>query len=396
MWDVRDKVAVVGVGYSALTRRSPRTLAALTVEACDRAIADAGLTRRDIDGLATSPSMPVYGGAKGAVDGVDVVTPGLLSRLLGIEDRTLWTGSTTHMVTFSFIDAVNAVHSGACTHAIVFRSLHMPRGRYSDFGSTHAGGRDQFFAPYGFSMPASWAATVLRRYLDLHGGTRDSLANLVVDNRRNAHCNPNAYFRDTPLTHDQYLAARMIADPMTILDCDLPLDGAAAFVLTSAKRARDLPNPPALVTGYAIGTHRGATGVPMTLEDMWEGSAQIAERLWASAGLGASDIDVAQLYDGFSVFVYTWLEGLGLAPRGEALRLVDEGGIRPDGRLPVNTGGGALAEGRLHGMTHLAEAVLQVTGRGGERQVPGAARSVVTVSNGLAGSTAFVISRDDR
>lgn len=394
MWELRDKVAVAGIGYTPLVRRSPRTLASLTVEACDAAIADAGLTRADIDGLGTTPSMPVYGGIKGDIDGIDVVTPGLLGRLLHIQQQVTWLGNTNAMVTQTFIDAVNAVYSGACKYAIVYRSLHMPVGRYSNFTKAYAAGRDQFFAPYGFTMPAAWAATVQRRYMDLFGATRESMANFIVQNRENAHKNPNAYFRDTPLTKEDYLASKMVADPMTMLDCDIPIDGAIAILITTTERARDLKNPPALVTGYAACTHTGPSGVPMNLEDMWEGARQAGERLWASAGLGREDIDVAQLYDGFSIFIYTWLEGLGFVPKGEAFRFIDDGNTRLDGKLPVNTSGTSLAEGRVHGMAHLTEAAYQVAGRAGERQVPDAAHCIATISNGLAGSTAFVFSRD--
>jgi acetyl-CoA acetyltransferase len=144
----------------------------------------------------------------------------------------------------------------------------------------------------------------------------------------------------------------------------------------------------------AASTYTGISTATMNLDDLLEGSAQTARRLWASAGLGPRDIDTAQLYDGFSVFVYTWLEGMGLVPVGEAVPFVRDGHGALTGELPINTGGGALSEGRLHGMTQLAEAVIQVTDRGGDRQVPGASHALVTVSNGLSKATAFVFSRD--
>ena len=394
MWELRDKVAVAGVGYSELGRRLPRTLAALTVEACDRALTDAGLTRAAVDGVATSPSMPRYGGTKGTGEGIDVVTPYHLPTLLGIGDQITWTGSTNGMVTQSLMDAAMAIGSGVCTHALVYRSLHVPKGRYVNYDSTVAAGPDQFQAPFGFSMPPAWAATVLRRYLDIHGLTRADLAPFIVANRENAQKNPNAYWRGTALTTQDYEQARIIADPMSILDCDIPVDGAVALLLTSTERARDLRRPPALLTGFAAGLHTGATGAVMSLEDLVEGSGQIAQTLWRTSGLGPAEIDNAQLYDGFSVFVHTWLEGMGLVGRGEAVPFARDGHTALTGRLPVNTGGGALGEGRLHGMTHLAEAVTQVTDRGGERQVPGASRALATVSNGLSKSTAFVFSRD--
>jgi len=393
-WVFRDRVAVAGVGYSAFTRRSERSLAELAIEACDAALADAGLARADVDGLATSPSMPRYGGAKGTIDGIDVVTPYLLTDLLGIGDRLLWTGSTNGMVTQSVIDAALAIAAGLCRHVLVYRALHVPKGRYANFESSHAGGPEQFLAPYGFTAPPAWAATAMRRYFELFGYSRADFARYMIDNRANAAANPNAYWRGKPLSREEYLGARMIADPVSILDCDIPVDGCAAILLTATERARDLRQPPALLTGFAASTTAAPGGAPMTLESLWDGAAQTADRLWASSGLGPADVDTAQLYDGFSLFVLTWLEGMGFVPRGEGLARLRDGYGARGGALPINTGGGALGEGRLHGMTHIAEAVLQVTGRGGARQVPGASRSLVTVSNGLNKSVAFLFSAD--
>ncbi|NUS93679.1 MAG: hypothetical protein HOQ36_14950, partial [Nocardia sp.] len=310
MWEFRDRIAIAGIGYTELIRRNPRSLAELTVEATDTALADAGLSRADIDGLATTPAMPVYGGEKGNQDGVDVVTPGYLAGALGIRDRITWLGNTAPMVTHAAVDAVNALVAGACSHVVLYRALHMPVGRYSNYTATRAGGKDQFFAPYGFSMPAGWAATVARRYLDLAGAGRESLANFVVGNRENAHRNPHAFFRGKTLNKAEYLGSRMIADPITMLDCDLPVDGAVAIVLTRTERARDLRNRPALVTGYAASNHMGPTGAPMTLEAILDGAARTGARLWEAAGIGRAEIDNAQLYDGFSIFAYTWLVGL--------------------------------------------------------------------------------------
>jgi len=394
MWEFSDKVAVAGVGYSTLTRHSERPLARLAVEAVDAALSDAGLARADLDGIATSPAMPRYGGAKGTVEGIDVVTPWHLSELLGAQGQMLWTGSTNGMVTQAFIDAAMAIASGVCRHAVVYRALHVPAGRYANFESDFAAGADQFTAPYGFSGPASWAATVLRRYFELYGYGREDLARYIVDNRANTQLNPNGYWRGKPIGRQDYLDARMIADPMSILDCDIPVDGCAALLLTSTERARDLRQKPALLTGFAAGTHPARFGLPMTLEDIRIGCEQVAERLWNSSGLEPRDMETAQIYDGFSPFVFLWLEGLGFSRKGDGLAFLREGHGSLDGLLPINTGGGALGEGRLHGMTQLAEAVIQVSDRGGERQVPGASRAVATISNGLAKATGFVFSRD--
>ncbi|MGC4251733.1 MAG: hypothetical protein QM605_09840 [Sphingobium sp.] len=394
MWAHSGKVAVAGVGYSPLERRSEKSLATLTVQACDAALADAGLTRADLDGIATSPTMPRYGGKKGVDEGIDIVTPWYLSDLLGISGHVAWTGSTNGMVTQSLIDGALAIAAGLCRHVIVYRALHVPDGRYVNFDTVHAVGADQYLAPYGFNMPPAWAAIVMRRYFELYGYERADFARYIADNRANAQLNPNAFWRGKPITAEDYMNARMIADPMSILDCDIPVDGCCALILTSTERARDLAQPPALLTGFAASTRHGAGGTPMNLEDMWEGARETAERLWTATGLSPADIGTAQLYDGFSPLVLTWLEGMGFCGEGEGLAFLREGHGALTGRLPVNTGGGALGEGRLHGMTQLAEAVMQVTDRAGERQVPRAHHALATISNGLAKSTAFIFSRD--
>lgn len=396
MWGFSDKVAVAGIGYSTLTRRSEKPLLALAADAVDAALADAGLNRKALDALVTSPGMPRYGGVKGTAEGIDVVNPWFLGEHLGIASQIVYTGSTNGMVTQGFIDAVMTVASGACTHAIVYRALHVPPGSYVNYESKYAADQFQYFAPYGFSGPPAWAATVMRRYFEKYGYSRKDMARYIADNRANCQLNPNGYWRGKPLTRDDYLNARMIADPMSILDCDIPVDGCAALLLTSTERARDLKQVPALVTGFAAGTISPPFSVPMTLEDLWAGCEQVAERLWTSSGMGPHDFDNAQLYDGFSPFVFLWLEGLGIVPKGEGLAFLRDGHGSLKGKLPINTGGGALGEGRLHGMTQLGEAVAQVTGRAGERQVAGARHAIATVSNGSTKSTAFAITRDER
>jgi len=395
MWAFSNQVAIAGIGYSKLTRRSETPLVSLAIDAIDTALADAGLARKDLDALATSPGMPRYGGAKGTVEGVDVVNPWFLGEALGVQGQILYTGSSNGMVTQAFIDAAMAVASGVCRHAVVYRALHVPPGSYVNFESTHASGQDQYFAPYGFSGPPSWAATVLRRYFEMYGYSRADMARYIVDNRANTQLNPNGYWRGKPIAADEYLTTRMIADPMSILDCDIPVDGCAAILLTSTERARDLKQKPALLTGFSAGTHSPPTSVPMTLEDIWTGCEQVAERLWAATGMGPGDFDNAHLYDGFSPFVFLWLEGLGIVPRGEGLAFLRDGHGALGGKLPINTGGGALGEGRLHGMTQLIEAASQVTDRCGERQVPGASRAIATISNGLTKATGFVLCRDE-
>lgn len=391
-WDFSDRIAVAGVGYSDIARRTDRSLAELATQAVDAALADAGVERTVIDGIATSPSMPRYGGAKGAIEGIDVVTPHALARTLGISHQTQWIGATEAMVTQSVIDAAMALAAGVCTHVIVYRAVHVPVGKYIEFANTHAGGTEQFLAPYGFTSPPAWMASVVRRYLHLYGYERADLLPHLVANRENTHLNPRAVWSGKPLTMADAEQTRMISDPVSLLDCDMPVDGAVALLLTTTERARDLQRPPALLTGFAASTHAPVGGAPMNWEDMRLGAAHTAERLWNNTGLSPADIDVAQLYDGFSFLIYPWLEGMGFVDEGAGVGFTQRGESRLSGTLPLNTGGGSLGEGRLHGMTQLAEAVMQVTGRAGERTVAGAHHSLATISNGLTKSTAFVFS----
>ena len=387
---LKDKVAAVGVGYSALERRSSRSLGALTLEAVHNAIADAGLGIGDIDGLATYPEIPVFGNPH--ADGVDVVSVGYLVSMLGLEGKLRWHTHTDSLVPNTFIETANAVAAGACDYAVIFRAMHNPGGRYNAYTSNLAEGRHQFTAPYGSHRGYQFYGSSYQRYMQLHGATREHMAALILNNRANASLNPNAYFRDVPLTVDDYLNARMIADPVSLLDCDIPVDGAAAIVLTSGERARDLAVAPAYVAGYGqFSSPSLSMGPP--LEHMLEGSKALADRMWEASGLTPHDVGVAQFYDGYSFFVYYWLEACGFCKEGEAFEFIQDGRIALQGELAVNTFGGQLGEGRLHGMGHLAEAVLQTAGRAGERQASAADAAIAAVGPADRGSAAIAFTR---
>jgi acetyl-CoA acetyltransferase len=192
---------------------------------------------------------------------------------------------------------------------------------------------------------------------------------MVVNQRANANKNERAYFHDKPMSRDDYMNARMIADPLCLFDCDIPVEGAVAILLTSGERARALKNPPAYIAGYGQNTDPRPNLMVYTLVDYMAGGGSIAEQVWDRSGLSAKDVDVAELYDGFSPSTYYWLESAGFCGQGEAFEFAQDGRIEIGGELPVNTHGGALSEGRLHSMGHLAEGVLQITRRAGSRQV---------------------------
>ena len=174
------------------------------------------------------------------------------------------------------------------------------------------------------------------------------------------------------MSREDYFASRWIAEPLRLFDCDVPVDGCVAMVVTSAERARDLRHPPAYIAGYGQNTAPRRALLHYALDDYMECGGSLARKLWASAGAGPREMNAAQLYDGFNPSTLYWLEAAGFCARGEGEGFVQDGRIALAGELPVNTFGGSLSEGRMHGMGHIAEAVRQVTGRAEQRQIAGA------------------------
>jgi acetyl-CoA acetyltransferase len=280
--------------------------------------------------------------------------------------------------------AVNAIASGAADVVVLHRALHNPpRGRYHANPMTHASGYAQWTAPQGFWGPLSMIALPYNEYLQRYGATRESMAHVVAEARANGARIPWSYWYQRPLTIDEYLDARLISDPVCMYDCDIPVDGVAAFVFTTAERARALPHPPVYVAGFAQGhpmRHRLPQHWP--LDDIMDVGRETSERLWAHSGLSVRYIDVPQLYDGFSPLVWFWLEALGFCPTGEAHAFVEDGGISVErGGLPVLSGGGALGNGRMHGVPQMLECYLQLSRRAGDRQLASASTGLACHSS---------------
>lgn len=365
-WAGKGKVAVAGIGFSALSRRSEDNLGKLAFDAADAALADAGLDRSQVDGLAT-----YIMGAIGR-DGVESVSVDYFLKHYPLSPDFRWYSELSQgMIASAVIEGANAIISGMANYVLVWRAMHNPVGRpYTRVTANQAPGDSQFTLPYGQAAIYQWHAMAYQRYLHLAGASPDAMAALTTTQRRNANMNERAYFRDVPMSHEDYLNARYIAEPLRLFDCDIPVEGCAAFLLTSAERARDLKQPPAYIASLAQNTARGRRQlISYILDDYMECGGTLANQLWSDAGLGPTDMQAAQLYDGFSPSTYYWLEAAGFCPRGEAHAFVQNGRIDITGELPVNTFGGSLSEGRLHGMGHLAEAALQVTNRAGPRQV---------------------------
>lgn len=365
-----NKVAIAGYAHSQVCRRADRPLGALALDTARAAIADAGLRLDQIDGFVSSSLLPSAGGQP-AEDGVSTVSSAWLAQNLGAAPRYVAGFDGIGQITGSVGLAVNAIASGAADYVLLHRALHNPAGRYHANPMREARGPLQWTAPQGFFGPLAMIALPHNEYLQRFGARRESMAAVAVEARKNGARIPWSFWRDRPLSADEYLSAPMLFDPVCRYDCDIPVDGVAAFVLTSADRAKDLPHPPVYIAGYASGMPaRQRLPLHWPLDDILEGGAHTARRLWEHAGISGADIDVPQVYDGFSLFVWLWLEVLGLCPVGEAHRFVEAGGIdsdRPDG-IPALSGGGALGNGRMHGIPQMLECYLQLARRAGDRQ----------------------------
>ncbi|MDL4816379.1 thiolase C-terminal domain-containing protein [Actinomadura opuntiae] len=387
-----DRAAITGIGASEIGRRLMVPPLSLTVAACERAVADAGLTLDDIDGLATYPGAGAFGGfAEGGITA--------LESALGIRPTWYNGGAETFGPGGSLIAAMLAVAGGLARHVLCFRTLWeathtelMRQGKLAPPSGGRVSGGSAWMHPFGAVSAAHTLAQNAQRHFARYGTTRETLGWIALNQRANAALNPAAIYRD-PMTMDDYLGARPITTPFGLYDCDVPCDGAIAVIVSAADAARDLPKPPVRVE--AVGTQ-----IVERLE--WDQSTLTHEpqvlgqaaHLWTRTSLRPSDVDVALLYDGFTINCLSWIEALGFCGIGEAKDFLDGGkNIARDGLLPLNTHGGQLSHGRTHGMGLVHEAVVQLRGEAGERQVPDARVAVVS-SGGLTPSGAILLRSD--
>ena len=388
MWDNRCRIAISGVGYSKATRSAERPLAAHALDAVRDAVAESGLEMKDIDGLSTYPELPATGHAE--VDGISVVSVNCMMAMLKLPDLSWHMQVGTVNIGGAVQQAVNALLAGVCNHVVVWRAMHNPKGTYQNLPAGQAAGATQFTAPYGFGGPGQGMAVAYTRWLERHGQDREKMATLAVTQRKHTQLNPHAYFHGTPLTREDYLASRMVAYPFCLFDCDIPVQGAVAVVLTTAERARDLKPKPAYVAGYGQRLHFEVAGRIGSLANYMEGGRSSSKLTWERSGFSPKDVDVAQIYDGFSASVIYGLESYGFCGEGEALDFIQGGRIELDGELPLNTFGGSLGTGRIHGLWHIIEGALQASGRAGERQVKNVKVSFVGASAPLVTGTTFI------
>ncbi|WP_067889618.1 thiolase C-terminal domain-containing protein [Nocardia vaccinii] len=380
-----DKVAITGIGMSEIGRRLMVPPLSLTTQACTRAIHDAGLTIEDIDGLSTYPGAGQFGGfTEGGATAV--------AAAMGI--RPVWHngGGDTFGPGGSVIAAMIAVASGLARHVLCFRtvweSTHNELVRQGKIAPP--GGRiDSWIIPFGATSAAHTLAQSAQRYFHRYGATRETLGWIALNQRANASLNPTAVYRDS-MTMEDYLTARTITTPFGLYDCDVPCDGGVAVVVSAKDTAKDLAKPPVLVE---------AVGTQIVDRIEWDQSTLTHEpqvlgqaaHLWTRTSLRPGDVDVAQLYDGFTFNCLSWIEALGFCGFGEAKEFLDGGkNISRHGSIPLNTHGGQLSHGRTHGMGLIHEAVAQLRGECGPRQIPDA-KVAVTSSGGLTPSGVLLL-----
>lgn len=379
------RTAVAGVGYSPLSKNSGVSVGSLAVSACRDALQDCGLSATEVDGVVTfslfNDSVPAQAVAAG-LGGPE---------LSYAVDLNLGGQAPCYAVAL----AAMAVETGLARNVLVYRALNGRSG--VRIGSTRFNSPTaQFRYPIGFSAYPQYIAMWARRYMIETNTGYEGLGAVAVSQRRYAQENERA-IRRTPLTLESYLAAPLVVDPFRGHDCTSEVDGACAVLVTSVENARSLKHSPAVIEGAAWSTPRGS-GLDMADFFSWpdwsrNAHSYHAARLWQSAQMSPQDVDFAEIYDCFSAVVLMGLEGLGLVGRGEAAQFVMAGETGPSGSLPTNTHGGLLGEGYLHGMNTVAEAVLQVQGRAGHRQVGRHDRCAVT-SGALMDGSAIVLSRD--
>jgi acetyl-CoA acetyltransferase len=378
---LRGKAAIAGVATFGCGETPGFTDMEILARAARAAVADAGLQMSDIDGLCTASV-------------ASAMWPMPVIEHLGIDPRyidgTMLGGSSfiAHL-----LPAMHALESGQCSAVLVCYGSAQRSGAFSraEIARSRRFLDPQIYeTPYEPMMPTSAYALAASRHMHEFGTTRRDLAEVAVAARAWARLNPEAFMRD-PLSIEDVLKARMVSDPLSVRDCCLVTDGGGAYVLVRADRAKDLPHKPVYVLGNATAVwNRQISSMP---DLTTTAASQSGAEAYAMAGLEAKDIDVVQLYDAFTINTLLFLEDLGFCKKGEAGSFVQGGGIAPGGRLPVNTNGGGLScvHPGMYGIFALIEAVRQLRGECGERQVVGANTAIAHGNGGTLSSQSTAV-----
>jgi len=382
--------AITGIGLSNVSRQATRSALQLTIDAAMEAIKDAGLRREDIDGIASWP------GSDENETGFSPVGTPQLQDALRLKVNWYGAGREAPGQYGAVFNAIGAIAAGLCRNVLIFRTMYEGTARKKFFANSLMKGNRQagtylWYAPYHLYSISLQQSLMFNKYVHKSGIKPEQIGQIAVNQRRNASLNPAAIYR-TPITIDDYMNSQIITTPLRIYDCDVPIDGSTAIIVSRMDVARDLPNPPVKIE---------AIGSCMKYRNSWhqldcldtQAQPKVAEMMWGRTDLTVDDVDMAQLYDGFSFHTINWLENFGFCEKYGAKDFIENGTrIALEGELPVNTGGGALSAGRLHAFGALHETCTQLWGRGGERQVKGDPKVVATSTAGgpLAGAMLLV------
>ena len=374
MHPLKDKACIVGVGETAYTRGTDRSVLSQILHATAAAAEDAGLSVHDIDGIVTPMPMP---------------TVEHLAANLGIQDLRYSAASN-----IGGAAPVAAVQTASMAVALgVAHNVLIPVGwnAYSGAGVRGAGRSgpvglppsfgltmSEYYMPFGLAVPAQWLSWLATRYVQQYMVPLEGPAAVAMAARKHAQLNQNAYMRNRPMTMEDYRSARIITEPFRLFDCCLETDGACAVIISSAERARDLKQTPVYISGMAEGHPMPADDIPSRKEFLKIGLRFATPQALAMADMDLSAIDFAEIYDCFTHIVLLELEALGFCKPGEAWQFVQNGRIELGGELPFNTHGGLLSEAHVAGLNHVVEAARQLRRECGERQVKDAEVGVVT------------------
>lgn len=383
-----NEAFITGIGQSQVGMNLDRHPLLLTLDAVKEALDDAGLSIEQIDGVSTYP------GRVPQMLGFSPIGADELIDALGIKATWYAGGGEISSQLGAVVAAVGAIKAGQARHIICYRTVYeaAAMARPSEYPMTRRDrveGSAQWTAPFNALSPATWFAQYAMRHVKKYGLTREQLAQIALNDRANALLNPRALVRE-PLSMDQYLASRMVAEPLCLFDCDRYTDASTVLIVSAGDVTDEVKCTPIRIAAMAGSVDRHSWD-----QAEWMASYATGRDLWKRTDYRPADVDTAQLYDGFSFLAITWLEALGFCDIGDGGRFIEGGKrIALDGELPLNTGGGQIAGGRLHGFGFAHEAVLQLRGLGGDRQIKKDVKLAVATSGGGPLATALLLARD--